>query len=124
MPLFRDLGNLTFEDSTGPAGLVVPTLANTGWSNGIVDLNNDGWKDLFVAGGGVVDPKGDFAYRAARPNTVYVNLKDGRFADASGSAGAEFARKAVHRGAAFGDLDNDGRVDVVVSALEAPLEIW
>ncbi len=68
--------------------------------------------------------KGDFAYRGARANTVYVNLKDGRFADASGSAGAEFARKAVHRGAAFGDLDNDGRVDVVVSALEAPLEIW
>jgi hypothetical protein len=124
MPLFRNLGHLVFEDATGPAGLVVPTLANTGWGNGIVDFNNDGWKDLFVAGGGVVDPKGDFAYRAARANTVYVNLKDGRFADASGSAGAEFARKAVHRGAAFGDLDNDGRVDVVVSALEAPLEIW
>jgi hypothetical protein len=124
MPLFRNLGHLMFEDSTGPAGLVVPTLANTGWSNGIVDFNNDGWKDLFVAGGGVVDPKGDFAYRAARANTVYVNLQDGRFADASGSAGAEFGRKAVHRGAAFGDLDNDGRVDVVVSALEAPLEIW
>ena len=124
MPLFRNLGHLVFEDATGPAGLVVPTLANTGWGNGIVDFNNDGWKDLFVAGGGVVDPKGDFAYRAARANTVYVNLKDGRFADASGSAGPEFARKAVHRGAAFGDLDNDGRVDVVVSALEAPLEIW
>ncbi len=124
MPLFRNLGHLTFEDATNAAGLVVPTLANTGWSNGIVDFNNDGWKDLFVAGGGVVDPKGDFGPRAARANTVYVNLKDGRFADASASAGPEFARKAVHRGAAFGDLDNDGRVDVVVTALESPLEIW
>jgi enediyne biosynthesis protein E4 len=116
---------MAFEDWTGPAGLVAPTLANTGWSNGIVDFNNDGWKDLFVAGGGVVHPKGDFAERAPRANTVYVNLKNGRFVDASAGAGREFAsRKAVHRGAAFGDLDNDGRVDAVVSALEAPLEIW
>jgi hypothetical protein len=125
MPLFRNRGGMVFEDWTGRAGLVAPTLANTGWSNGIVDFNNDGWKDLFVAGGGVVHPAGDFAERAPRSNTVYVNLKNGRFVDASAGAGAELARrKAVHRGAAFGDLDNDGRVDVVVSALEAPLEIW
>jgi len=125
MPLFRNRGSMAFEDWTGPAGLVAPTLANTGWSNGIVDFNNDGWKDLFVAGGGVVHPKGDFAERAPRANTVYVNLKNGKFVDASAGAGPEFAsRKAVHRGAAFGDLDDDGRVDAVVSALEAPLEIW
>ncbi len=124
MPLFRNLGGMMFDDVTGAAGLVAPTLAHTGWSNGIVDFNNDGWNDLFVAGGGVVDPKGDFAHRAARPNSVYVNLKNGRFADASASAGAAFARRAVHRGAAFGDLDNDGRIDVVVSALDDRLEIW
>jgi hypothetical protein len=124
MPLFRNVGGMTFEDWTGAAGLVASTLANTGWSNGIVDFNNDGWKDLFVAGGGVVDPKGDFADRAARANTVYVNLRDGRFVDASAGAGPEFARKAVHRGAAFGDLDNDGRKDVVVTALEDRMEIW
>jgi hypothetical protein len=125
MPLFRNRGGMTFEDWTGPAGLVAPTLANTGWSNGIVDFNNDGWKDLFVAGGGVVHPKGDFAERAPRANTVYVNLKSGKFADATAGAGPDFAaRRAVHRGAAFGDLDDDGRVDAVVSALEAPLEVW
>ena len=115
MPLFRNRGGMAFEDWTGPAGLVAPTLANTGWSNGIVDFNNDGWKDLFVAGGGVVHPKGDFAERAPRASTVYVNLKNGKFVDASAGAGAAFAsRKAVHRGAAFGDLDDDGRVDAVV----------
>jgi enediyne biosynthesis protein E4 len=124
MPLFRNTGDMRFEDATNSAGLAVATLASTGWSNGIVDFNNDGWKDLFVAGGGVVDPKGDFGARAARANTLYLNTKDGRFTDASAAAGAAFARKAVHRGAAFGDLDNDGRIDVVVTALEAPLEIW
>src|SRR5207245_10861383 len=54
----------------------------------------------------------------------FVNLADGRFADGGASAGEAFARKAVHRGAAFGDIDNDGRVDVVVSALDGPLEVW
>jgi hypothetical protein len=125
MPLFRNMGDLQFRDWTSAAGLVTTTLADTGWSNGIVDFNNDGWKDLFVAGGGVVDPKGDFAERAPRRNAVYVNLGDGRFADATEGAGEEFAgRRAVHRGAAFGDLDNDGRVDAVVTPLEDRLEIW
>jgi hypothetical protein len=124
MPLFRNLGDGTFEDYTSEAGLVVATLATTGWSNGMVDFDNDGWRDLFVAGGGVVAPDGDFGDRAARPNTVYASLGNGRFDDVSGSAGKSFARRAVHRGAAFGDLDNDGRVDAVVTALEAPMEIW
>jgi hypothetical protein len=124
MPLFRNLGGMRFEDWTGASGLVGPTLANTGWSNGIVDFDNDGWKDLFVAGGGVVDPKGDFADRAARACTVYRNLGDRRFVDVSKTAGAAFARKAVHRGAAFGDVDGDGRVDAVVTALEERLVVW
>jgi hypothetical protein len=125
MPLFRNLGGLRFRDWTSAAGLVATTLADTGWSNGIVDFNNDGWKDLFVAGGGVVDPRGDFAERAPRANAVYVNLGNGRFSDGSASAGEEFSsRRAVHRGAAFGDLDNDGRIDAVVTPLEDRLEIW
>ena len=53
-------------------------------------------------------------------NAVFVNLGNGRFADGSAAAGAAFARKAVHRGAAFGDLDNDGRVDVVVTRPRRP----
>jgi hypothetical protein len=57
-------------------------------------------------------------------NSVFIQGKDGRFVDGAAAAGAAFARKAVHRGAAFGDIDNDGRIDAVVTALDAPLEIW
>jgi hypothetical protein len=51
-------------------------------------------------------------------------MRNGKFADMSGSAGTDSARKAVHRGTAFGDLDNDRKIDVVVTALEGPLEVW
>ena len=63
---------------------------------------------------------GSFRERVPMANAVFVNLKDGRFADGSAGAGEAFARKAVHRGAAFGDVDNDGRLDVVVTRSTAP----
>jgi hypothetical protein len=123
-PLFRNLGGASFEDATVKSGLSALSKAWTGWGNGIVDLNNDGWKDLFVACGSVLDPAGAFRERVPQANAVFLNLRDGRFADGSASAGAAFARKAVHRGAAFGDIDNDGRIDVVVTSLDGPLELW
>lgn len=58
------------------------------------------------------------------PNAVLLNLKGGRFADGSEGAGPAFARKAVHRGAAFGDVDGDGRLDVIVTSLDGPIELW
>ena len=77
-----------------------------------------------MACGDVMARDGDFGQRVPMPNAVFVNLGDGRFADGSPGAGEAFARKAVHRGAAFGDIDNDGRVDVVVTALDGALELW
>ncbi len=123
-PLFRNLGAAEFEDVTQRSGVAALSRPRAGWGNGIVDLNNDGWKDLFVACADVMDVRGQFGDRVPMANAVFVNLGDGRFADASSGAGPDFARKAVHRGAAFGDLDNDGRVDVVVSSLDGPLELW
>jgi hypothetical protein len=124
-PLFHNLGRTLFEDVTYVSGLSQATLPRGGWSNGICDFNNDGWKDLFVACGQVMDPNGSSRGTVEQTNAVFANLGNGRFADLSSTAGHEFAtRKAVHRGAAFGDLDNDGRVDIVVTALDASPEIW
>ena len=123
-PLFKNLGGATFEDVTSRSGVATATRARSGWANGIVDLNNDGWKDLFVACADVMDAGGAFRERVAMANAVLVNLRDGRFADGSAAAGEAFSRKAVHRGAAFGDVDNDGRVDAVVTALDGALELW
>jgi enediyne biosynthesis protein E4 len=123
-PLFRNLGGATFEDVTARTGLGTLTRAHSGWSNGIYDLNNDGRKDLFVACADVMDPEGHLRDRVPMANALFLQAANGRFVDGSAGAGSEFARRAVHRGAAFGDIDNDGRVDVVVTALNAPLELW
>jgi enediyne biosynthesis protein E4 len=123
-PLFKNQGGAVFEDVTSRTGVATATRARSGWANGIVDLNNDGWKDLFVACADVMDAGGAFREKVPMANAVLVNTRDGRFADGSALAGEGFARKAVHRGAAFGDVDNDGRLDVVVTALDGALELW
>ncbi len=125
MPLYINTGNMVFDEVTAPSRLAMMTRDRTGWSNGIFDLNNDGWKDLFVASGDVMYPKGTFKDRVPQPNTLFINLKNGKFADGGPSAGPDFqTHAAVHRGVAFGDLDNDGRIDAVVTSLNGPTEIW
>ena len=125
MPVFRNTGDNTFLEVTARAGVSSLTLSRSGWSNAIVDFNNDGRKDLFVCGGDVMDPQGEFKERVPQTNLVLANLGDMKFADATSGAGPDFsAKKAVHRGGAFGDLDNDGRVDAVVTDLHGPIEVW
>ena len=63
-------------------------------------------------------------FRYAEPNSVFRNLGNGQFEDVSASAGADFTRPAPHRGLAYGDLDNDGRMDLVVTALGAPVSVF
>jgi hypothetical protein len=97
----------------------------SGWSNAIVDLDNDGWKDLFVARSNVMDNVALFSLRKyEEPNTIFRNLGNGKFQDVSATAGAAFQIPAVHRGAAFGDLDNDGRMDAVVSVLNGAAKVF
>ena len=91
MPLYINTGNMVFDEVTAPSRLAMMTRDRTGWSNGIFDLNNDGWKDLFVASGDVMYPKGTFKDRVPQPNTLFINLKNGKFADGGPSAGPDFS---------------------------------
>jgi hypothetical protein len=123
MPLFRNLGQVGFEEITFASGVAHASLPKTGWSNGIYDFNNDGRKDLFAACGHVMDAEGSLRATVPQTNIIFANLGNQKFADVSATAGVALGRRGVHRGAAFGDLDNDGRVDVVLTELDGPLRI-
>jgi hypothetical protein len=124
-PLFRNLGKGLFADLTYSSGIGAATLALTGWSNGMADFDNDGWKDLFVACGSLDDNSEKFSSRPSRQrNLVLAGLGGARFADVSAQAGENFQQVGWHRGVAFGDLDGDGRVDAVVSRIGEPAELF
>ncbi len=116
-PLYQNTNGADFFDVTAKVGLY-GTRNMSGWSNGIFDFDNDGWKDLFVARGNVLDNIALFSIRKyEEPNAVFRNLGKDKFQDVSAEAGADFQKAAAHRGVAFGDMDNDGRIDAVVSVL-------
>jgi hypothetical protein len=117
-PLFRNLGKGLFTDHTYPSGVGRQSIIYTGWSNGVYDFNNDGFKDLFAACGAIDDNVEEFSHRQSRlPNAVLANLGPGGFLDVSRQAGEDFQQVGWHRGAAFADFDGDGRVDAVVSRI-------
>jgi enediyne biosynthesis protein E4 len=122
-PLFRNMGNGLFQDATHQSRLATLTTTRSGWSNGFFDFNNDGWKDLFTANSDVNDLIDLFqSTHYKQPNGLFANLGNGTFEDVSAEAGFTISR--AHRGSAFADFDNDGKIDVVVSALGEPAELW
>jgi hypothetical protein len=124
-PLFKNLGHGQFAEDTAMAGLGLATADMSGWSNAMVDLDNDGWKDLYVARSNVIDNVALFMQRQyGEPNTVFRNLGTGRFQDVTSSTGPSFQIPSVNRGAAFGDLDNDGRMDLVVNVLNGKAKVF
>jgi enediyne biosynthesis protein E4 len=125
LPLYLNRGT-GFSDESAMAGLALATANMSGWGNGIFDFDNDGWKDLFVARSNVIDNI-SAVYpnrRYAEPNSVFRNLRNGKFQDVSATAGPDLQLEAAHRGVAFGDLDNDGRIDAVVTVLNGPVKIF
>jgi hypothetical protein len=124
-PLYKNLGDGQFQDVTATAGLGALTSRSTAWGVGIFDFDNDGNKDLFTANADILDNAMELAHRPfPLPNRVFRNKGGLNFEDVSAKAGASFQVPAPHRGAAFGDLNNDGRIDAVVSVLNGPPEIW
>ena len=124
-PLYRNLGGGQFQEVGSAAGLTALTGHLTGWGAGIFDFDNDGNKDLFIANSDILDNSMELARRPfALPNRVFRNRGNLTFEDASAGAGASFQVAAPHRGAAFGDLNNDGQIDAVVTVLNGPPEIW
>jgi hypothetical protein len=117
-PLYLGIGR-SFFSATMPSGLGRYTVKMSGWGNGIMDFDNDGWKDLFVARSNVLDTVEEYhdGRTYPEPNAVFRNLGGSTFQDVSAFAGDDFQKAAPHRGVAFGDLDNDGRIDAVVSVL-------
>jgi enediyne biosynthesis protein E4 len=125
-PLYENRGHGDFADLTVNSGLARLTSQMSGWGNGIVDFDNDGWKDLFVARSNVLDNISRLVPERQYPerNSLFRNLGNGKFEDASSGAGPDFAKEAPHRGVAFGDLDNDGRVDAVVTVLNGAAKLF
>jgi len=123
-PLFQNTGKGDFKETTSPSGMRDLSRPMSGFGPGLYDFDNDGWKDLFTSGGHVEahDMPGQ---PVDQLNTVFRNLgASGKWEKLTERAGFDAAPKARHRGCAFGDLEGNGRIDVVVSALGAPAEIW
>ena len=121
-PIFKNTGKGDFKEVTTDSGMRKLSRPISGFGVGLYDFDNDGWKDIFVSGGHVEshDMPGQ---PVNQPNFMFRN--SGRTAQWQAvGAGFEAAAKQRHRGCAFGDLDGDGRIDVVVSALGAEAEIW
>jgi hypothetical protein len=114
--LFRNLGKGFFEDVTIPRSAAAGMNSLVTWGCGLVDFDNDGYRDIFVAAGHLQDNVElyDTSTTYFQQNRLLRNLGNGRFADLTSLAGDGLRPKLSSRGAAFDDLDNDGDVDVVV----------
>jgi enediyne biosynthesis protein E4 len=120
--LFRNDGDLTFSDAAYAAGVAMPTIHLLKWGTACLDFNNDGWPDLFTVSGHVY-PQVDSLQAGAKyreRKIVLLNQRNGTFRDVSQEAGPAVTIPQASRGAAFGDLDNDGRLDVVVENIDGP----
>jgi hypothetical protein len=123
-PLFQNQRG-GFVDATHRSRMGPLSRDYSGWSLGLFDFDNDGWKDLFTANAHVDDEIERFvAAKYKLPNSIFANRGDGTFEDVSKSAGPDFQVPRAHRGAAFADFNLDGRIDVVVTALGDQPELW
>jgi len=126
--LYTNMSQTLFEDRTREAGLGMPGRRFTGFGTLFFDYDNDGWLDLFIANGAVqllpdlVRKKDPFPL--GQPNQLFHNTAKGRFVEVTDQAGPELQLIEVSRGAAFGDVDNDGDMDVLVTNNNGPARLF
>ena len=122
--LYRNTGKALFDDVTFPAGLGLNTRW-LGWGCGFVDIDNNGWLDIFLVNGHVYPEVEKLTTEAgyAQRKVLYRNLQNGRFQDVTDRAGAAVARPSSARGCAFGDYDNDGDIDILINPVNAAPEL-
>lgn len=119
--LYRNEGEYNFTDVSFAAKVAQVSRPFVGWGTGFFDLDNDTWLDLFVVNGHVYPQVGEFLSGAKyrQPKLLHINSGDGTFCDASSQAGTALTEMRASRGAAFGDLDNDGHIDIVIGELDS-----
>ena len=127
-PIFRNLGKRGFGDITGSSGMARLSVPMAGYSPTIADFDDDGWKDMFVTRGHVQSLGYASRVQVEQPNTVFRGISGAaggiRFEALTVEAGLTAQPPSRHRGSAVGDLNGDGRLDVVVTAIGAPAELW
>jgi len=117
--LYRNDGKGSFTDVSYAAKVAAVSLPYVGWGTWFFDYDNDGWADLFVVNGHVYPQLPTYRQR----NFVHHNNHDGTFTEVGAQLGAPFAEKRTGRGAAFGDIDNDGDLDVIINNLDGPPQL-
>jgi enediyne biosynthesis protein E4 len=124
--LFRNDGQGNFDDATAELGLLQATFPYTGFGTQWFDYDNDGWLDVFMANGAVtrMESLRGSSYPFHQLNQLFHNEAEGkRFRETTAIAGPAFALSEVSRGAAFGDIDNDGDIDIVVANNNGPVRL-
>jgi enediyne biosynthesis protein E4 len=120
-PLYRNDGGGYFTDVSFRVGLGTPTIPFLGWGTGFLDFDNDGFLDLFTANGHVypIADKTDWGTTYAQRPVLYRNAGGKQFSEVAAASGSGLAVVIPGRGAAFGDLFNDGHIDVVVNNMDS-----
>ena len=122
-PIYQNVPGAPFEEITARSKMTALSHPMSGYSVNIADFDNDGWKDIFISRGDVASPNMEDRIRVSQHNTVFRNLK-GTWAGLTDDAGFTALPPRRHRGGAVADFDGDGKLDLVVTALSAPAEIW